>query len=67
MWCGGVNAHSTLWDNDNDYGMVIEEIMQIRNVVNLTNEGNTRFNIRTRTDNMTLASHASAGVCSWAS
>lgn len=67
--CGDFNAHSTLWGNGSDgNGMVIEELMEIKNLVCLNNGTGTRVNTRTGTESaidLTLVSDSLAGVSSW--
>ena len=69
IWCGDFNAHSTLWGNRNDGNViVIEEIMEIKNLVCLNDGSGTRFNSRTGTESaidLTLVSDSMASVCSW--
>ena len=66
---GDCNARSTLWGNRNDSnGMVIEEIMEIKNLVCLNDGSGTRFYSRTGTESaidLTLVSDSMAGVCHW--
>lgn len=67
--CGDFNAHSTLWDDSNDEnGMVIEDLMENKNLVCLNDGSGTRINIRTGSESaidLTLVSDSLAGVCSW--
>lgn len=67
--CGDFNAHSTLWDNCNDgNGIVIEELMKIKDLVCLNDGRGTRINVRTGTEaaiDLTLVSDSLAGLCLW--
>jgi len=67
--CGDFNAHNTLWDSYNDMnGMVIEEIMEMKNLVCLNDGSGTKINIRMGTESaidLTLVSDSLAGICTW--
>lgn len=69
IWCGDFNAHSTLWDKCNDgNGIVIEELMEIKELVCLNDGGGTRVNVRTGIKSaidLTLVSSSLAGICLW--
>ncbi len=60
------NAHSTLWDKCNDgNGIGIEELMEIKDFVCLTDGRETRINVRTGTEtaiDLTLVSNSLAGI-----
>ncbi len=67
--CGDFNGHSTLWDKCNDgNGIVIEELMEIKDLVCLNDGRGTRINVRTGTEaaiDLTLVSNSLAGISVW--
>ena len=58
VWCGDFNAHSTLWGGRNDEnGIVVEELMESRNLVCFNDGSGTRINIRSYTSNRFIGRH----------
>lgn len=70
VWCGDFNTHSTLWGCKKNYnnGLLLEELLEERELVCLNYGNKTRIDIRTGKESaldLTLVSKNLASVCDW--